>query len=516
MKNKISLKKLCIFLIVFILIILFSILELKESLKSSELEKFVAEMELIQEKVNLVRREYKIWKEYDPNETGNFNLYLQELGFDNASGSTNIYKNEFNNIIAELDKNRPDNWNNTDSIIANYYYFNPQSLETRLGLTNIDRYVIINFYTGNVISKDGISDKFNSNKLIYRQYDTKIGNKLIATSIDNPSIVPKVEVLENNGLDQKIKIYLSSEQDLENVPNILEVYYIEGDNEKRNKCSTLNDYIYESSEKAIYFTIEKSGEYSFIVEDTNHIEYPKIDFEINLCNPPILLDGMKGIYWNESGEEIKIEKTNDPNWYSYANNTLKMANAKTSDGNYWVWLPRYIYRETEEVAQVEFVYNTSNTSTENRITNGYSEPKVFSNDKNLSGIWISKFQVNDENSTKIVIKPGQTLTITHKQTAESNCKNLLPENLKKYSKLMSDDEKNLILFYSKAMKIEIINDYIYYSGGSPSDEGFKENCEFSSTGNIYGIYDLITSENEVTMNSLDDEEGRYRPVLIIK
>lgn len=516
MKNKITLTKLCIFIIIFVLIICVIIYSLIEAQKISNMKKFVAEMELIQEKVNLIRKEYKTWKEYDSNEAGNFNLYLQELGFDNANGSTNLYINEFNNIITELAKSNLDCWDNTDSIIANYCYFNPQNLKSKLGLDNINRYVIINFYTGNIISKDGIEDKFNANKLIYRQYDTKIGNKLVATSIDNSEILPELEVLENNGLNQKIKVYLSQKGNVENIPDILEVYYVDKENENRNKCSLLNDYIYEASEKAVYFTMEKSGEYSFIVEDTNHIEYPQIDFEINLCNSPILVSDMKGIYWNEEGEEVEIEKNNDSSWYSYAKNTLKMANAKTSDGNYWVWLPRFIYKETKNSTVLDFVYETTETSTKNKATNGYKTPEIFLENEELKGIWVSKFQVNDENSTKLVIKPGQTLTIAKKKIAEQNCLKLLPENIRNYSKLMSESEKNTVLLYSKAMEVQITNDLIHYSGGSPLENGFMENGKYSSTGNIYGIFDLVTSENELTIDSLNSEEGRYRPVLLIK
>lgn len=516
MKNKMTLSNLCIFIIIIFLIIILISYALIDGKKLSNMQKFVAEMELIQEKVNLIRKEYINWEEYDSNEAGNFNLYLQELGFDNANGSTNIYINEFNNIIDELGKSNLESWEDTDSIITNYCYFNPQSLQGKLGLDDINKYVIINFYTGNIISKDGIEDKFNSNKLIYRQYDTKIGNKLVLTPINNPEILPKLEILENNGLNQKIKIYLSEEKNIENVPDILEVYYIDKENENRNKCSMLNNYIYESSEKAVYFTMEKSGEYSFIVEDTNHIEYPKIDLEINLCNPPVLLDDMKGIYWDENGEEIEIENNNDYNWYNYAKDTLKMANAKTSDGNYWVWVPRYVYRETEDNVFVDFVQGETQNSTRNKSVRGYKTQEAFEEDGGVKGIWLSKFQVNDGNSTKLIIKPGETLTIAKKKIAERNCVNLLPENIRKYSKLMSESEKNAILLYSKAMEVQITNDLIHYSGGSPLENGFIENGKYSSTGNIYGIYDLITSENELTTNSSDSEEGRYRPVLKIK
>ena len=70
-----------------------------------------------------------------------------------------------------------DCWNsNIDSIITNYCYFSSENLEEKFGIENCKFDVIINFYTGNVISKIGMKDI--DNKIIYRQYDSKLGKKL--------------------------------------------------------------------------------------------------------------------------------------------------------------------------------------------------------------------------------------------------------------------------------------------------------------------------------------------------
>ena len=54
------------------------------------------------------------------------------------------------------------------------------------------------------------------------------------------------------------------------------------------------------------------------------------------------------------------------------------------------------------------------------------------------------------------------------------------------------------------------------AGGAANEKGYINNTNYSSTNNVYGIYDLITSQNELTINSYDSEEGRYRPVMAIK
>jgi len=57
---------------------------------------------------------------------------------------------------------------------------------------------------------------------------------------------------------------------------------------------------------------------------------------------------------------------------------------------------------------------------------------------------------------------------------------------------------------------------VHYAGGAVDKYGYISNVQYSSTNNVFGIYDLITSENEVTIESNNNDEGRYRPVLLIK
>ena len=60
-------------------------------------------------------------------------------------------------------------------------------------------------------------------------------------------------------------------------------------------------------------------------------------------NTPDLADGkLTPIKWVDGNV---VETTaNDPDWYSYTTTDKKWANAKTSDGSLWVWIPRYAYQ----------------------------------------------------------------------------------------------------------------------------------------------------------------------------
>ena len=371
----------------------------------------------------------------------------------------------------------------------------------------MDLYVIINFYTGNVICRDGVED---SGKIIYRQYDSKLGKELVVDPFYKSESVPKIEIVDNSGLNQKVKISLDRNEN--DIGDILEIYYFTSDDtETRKKCSLLNNYKYIKEENSAYFTIDTSGKYSFIVEDSNYVQYPLITKEFDLCNPPDLKDGMTGIYWDESGNEQTITSTNDSKWYDYSEDSLKMANAKTEDGNYWVWIPKFMYLSVENQTSVEFVNGKTLIATNNKSMNNYKIHEAF--EENSTGFWISKFQINSENDYIIDMKPGKTLTSITTIEAKNKVQELNFKNQKNYFHLMSESERQAAICLAESNLIEIANDLVHYAGGAPSEDGYKTNTRYSSTGNIYGVYDLITSENEITLSSDNDEEGRFRCVI---
>ena len=503
-ENGISLIKICIIVAIIFIVATICAFIFEESKEKSNLNRFISQMEIIQEKVNKVRNEYKIWDKYDPNEAGNFYMYLQSLNYSNANDSTNPYIDEFNEIIKFIDESKVDYWNsNVDTIITNYCYFSPEDLKKCFGLENIDTSVIINFYTGNVISKNGIKEEGN---ILYRQYDCKSGNKLVVTQMYNSEYCPKFEIVENLGLSKRVKISLDKKINSQ----IMDVYYYSSKTDENKKiCSKLNGYIYNKDENAIYFNIEKSGDYTFIVEDTNFIQYPKIECQFNLCNPPQLLEGMIGIYWEENGNETRIFNEYDSKWYDYSKKDFRMANAKTKDGSYWVWIPRFIYKQTTEGTDIEFISGKTNIATNNKSMNGYKLNAAFSENGEITGFWIAKFQGNIEDN-KLVFKPGQTLGIYNLNSIKNKYKSYLNTDIRFHCDIMSNKDLEATLLLTEAIEKEISNNLIHYAGGSPNAEGFKEHIQYSNSNNFYGVYDLLTSENEITQNSRDNEEGRIR------
>ena len=86
-------------------------------------------------------------------------------------------------------------------------------------------------------------------------------------------------------------------------------------------------------------------------------------------NTPKLGSGMTPIKWN--GSSWVNTTGSDKDWYDYTGK--KWANAKTSDGSMWVWIPRYAYSITSGYhsssagnIEVEFMKGLTNETSTGR------------------------------------------------------------------------------------------------------------------------------------------------------
>ena len=83
MKNDhgMTILKLSIIVLAAIILTVVCVITYDNSTKISELEKYVIEMQTIQNKVNLIRKKYTDWDGYNSTEANNFYLYLQSLSY---------------------------------------------------------------------------------------------------------------------------------------------------------------------------------------------------------------------------------------------------------------------------------------------------------------------------------------------------------------------------------------------------------------------------------------------------
>ena len=321
-------------------------------------------------------------------------------------------------------------------------------------------------------------------------------------------------------------------------------------------------------------------------------------------NEPILKDGMKAVYWakDSSGDidtenpanntyEITSDNSNfkKENWYSYIaqssttenGGSSRWANAMTSDGSYYVWIPRYSYRivyfYTEEY---ENAYRAGTLTEEDALKKGYitgysdargivdkdgkrptsvsSTTAIAVNDKKLrthpvfdgntneggwdsklTGIWVMKYEAsrNDAiaNSTgsgttpksvpsvKSWVSTNVSSMFTYAKNAYNNGETL---NTTLNSHMMKNSEWGAVAYLTDSkygrngteISVNQCSDYITGAGrGTGNNPIYNSTYTWSSlttneqkyngtvgrlsstTGNIYGIYDISGGSNEYVM-----------------
>mgnify|MGYP000002211326 CR=1 FL=1 len=265
-------------------------------------------------------------------------------------------------------------------------------------------------------------------------------------------------------------------------------------------------------------------------------------------NTPNLGEGMTPIKWDETKKDWVETYGSDPEWYNYGEteSTRKWANAKTSDGSMWVWIPRYAYSITsgyhksgadinstapEEGAgtiEVEFMKGISSESSTGRINfqNVSGEGKwnihpAFNYGQTVSGIWVAKFEAsskegnsNSDSGDNVItktlqVKPGVSswryITIGNMYTV---CKNY---NSTLNSHMMKNDEWGAVAYLSKSKygkngKVDINDNSSYYTGGG-NGNAYVNNIKQSTTGTIYGVYDMSGGAGECVASYINNENS---------
>ncbi|MDD4796070.1 MAG: hypothetical protein PHG03_05935, partial [Bacilli bacterium] len=264
-------------------------------------------------------------------------------------------------------------------------------------------------------------------------------------------------------------------------------------------------------------------------------------------NNPVLFTGMTPVKWDDSFNEIETNQY-DSDWYDY--NNKKWANAKTADGSYWVWVPRYAYKitngyhsstagtidvvflkedtiENESSTTIEttgYVYNVKDTAMHH-----FLHP-AFETEGSELGFWVAKFEPTADESVatitgtcdeadnvstktvKIIPKATSWRCITNSNAFDAvlNMKTnpvygWEPEEVDPH--LLTNLEWGAVAYLSKsgygADAEEIWNNafYQYRTGcsGEGVDASSEETCvaynttngqKASTTHNIYGVYDM--------------------------
>ncbi|MCL2860142.1 MAG: hypothetical protein FWF46_06265 [Oscillospiraceae bacterium] len=304
---------------------------------------------------------------------------------------------------------------------------------------------------------------------------------------------------------------------------------------------------------------------------------------------PKLVDGMKAVYWakDSSGDIDTVTPANntyeinqdDPNfkaqdWYNYTaqtgttdGKTSRWANAKTADGSYWVWIPRYEYKidytgveqgiNTDETKAGKIDVRFIDTNTKSgasgyttdsagitRSSDGYIIHPAFTNgtsdgfangewDSEIAGFWIAKFDISMQNGSganvntssatignvalsstvKAVSIPGvlawNNINIANCYTNSYNYDRAEGSHLEKNSEWGAIAYLTHSQYGRNGGEVTINSDSSYTTGGGTGMAWLTSNTAQSSTGNTTGIYDIVGCVAESMASFNKAYSGKY-------
>ena len=278
-------------------------------------------------------------------------------------------------------------------------------------------------------------------------------------------------------------------------------------------------------------------------------------------NTPKLKDNMKLVVYN-NGEWVEDTTKSAYKYEAQTGSTenggtSEWANAEL-DGNYYVWIPRYAYRidkSTEYTSQsgtsykidVKFLIGTTNkyydedgnekeakiatnadeTSAEGN-TDYYVHPAFTFGDTPLEGLWIGKYESSDAGDNKIAILPNATsLRSINVSTMFSRAQNLSTTNIDAH--MLKNTEWGAVAYLTQSqygrngteVSVNQCENYITGAGKTKGTNLIYENTTYSTTpetikgteqayngeigklssttGNVYGIYDMSGGAWEYVM-----------------
>ncbi len=290
-------------------------------------------------------------------------------------------------------------------------------------------------------------------------------------------------------------------------------------------------------------------------------------------NTPKLVAGMTPVVWDEtanSGQGEWVEAESVDEWYNYKTTEVngtqakQWANAMTKDGSLWVWIPRYAYQietnyhtnsTTGGTINIEFLkettnegatgktiveYNANTTNNYANFPNGYVVHPGFEYEETAPGLWVAKFEASQSDagttstdmgsSGVIKIQPGVTswrsITIGEMYQKCLNYAGTTLGNSSLNSHLMKNTEWGAVAYlsrskYGKNGEIWInpnSNFLTGQAGTGPSVSSTETTYPYSdetngvqasTTGNIYGIYDINGGSTEYTAAYINNSYIKY-------
>lgn len=267
-------------------------------------------------------------------------------------------------------------------------------------------------------------------------------------------------------------------------------------------------------------------------------------------NKPKLGPGMVPVKWN--GIDWDETSTTDLEWYDYRSSYKKWANAMTQDGSMWVWIPRYAYSissgyhtSTASSINIKFLIDDTNTTTDGTAietapnfvddaqTNYALHPSFNFGGTQLTGMWVAKFEASDDGVGNVKIIPDAvSWRGINVNNAFNKVRSMETNNVYGWgttgsgidTHMMKNTEWGAVAYltqslYGKNAEVWInpANNYTTGCAGGSVSSDATTGCinshktangqQASTTGNIYGIYDMSGGAWEYVMGNINDLSG---------
>ena len=288
-----------------------------------------------------------------------------------------------------------------------------------------------------------------------------------------------------------------------------------------------------------------------------------VDMNNNPISPknvptPKLGSGMTAKKWNGTAWVNATNTAPGGDWYNYENK--QWANAQTADGSMWVWVPRYSYMieylgsdgktvvgysNSDGIVEIGGKVQEGTTKTGVRAISGTVDGKTISKyvlhpafttnttnggwSSELAGIWVAKFEASKNDATassagsgtSIKVQPGvvswRSIPVNDIFT---KCKSY---NSALNSHMMKNSEWGACAYLSKSIygingEIWINPNSSFVTGQAGDSVSASETTstnayqttngvKASTTGNVYGIYDMSGGAMEYVATYVNNEHN---------
>jgi len=270
------------------------------------------------------------------------------------------------------------------------------------------------------------------------------------------------------------------------------------------------------------------------------------------ANAPDLFEGMIPVRWDETDTVVKADVANDSEnlWYNYSHRMWANAVMVTSGTRenymnaeagtpittsdilaYWVWIPRYRYElfnatfeSGTSAQQIEIVFESASiTKSTGKVgdifTNGemYTHPAFTFGNTELNGFWVAKFEPSGSAiAGNLKVLPGvsslRNMTVGAQYTASQQFANtayLTETGVALVDvHMMKNTEWGAVAYlshsiYGKNAEITLNANSSFYTGGG-TGTAYTTNIGMSTTGNVYGVYDMSGSAWDRVVGNLNN------------